>query len=306
MMRLRRAVQRQLDLLLSRRVDTRELRTVCVVLGPYRNLTTITAAIVALHPHCQVLNHAGERILNHRRLDFLRFDDPATFDAFTRYAIRISHGGRRGDYGGSITLSHAFANHPKLRELYREAFGASLVKDMIHSVFWKESLAVANHIRAHEIDVGRLLEENSRLRFLLPVRNPLDCAASNLKTGHASRFRHLNARAPIERVVEAVLGEFRWFLELHDRHSDRFFYFFEHEFGRPMLRDMAQFLQIEADERWYENAVRVFESQSPYHHSIELWEFYANAVRERFSSQPEFAGKLLEFVDGSVGAGEVL
>ena len=252
---------------------------------------------MALHPHCQVLNHAGKRILNHRRLDFLRFDDPATFDAFTRYAIRISRGGRRGGDGGSITLSHAFANHAKLRYLYHEAYGASLVKDVIHSVFWKESLAVANHVREHGIDLGRLLQENTRLRFILPVRNPLDCAASNRKTGHASRFRHLNNRAPIERVVAAVLDEFRWFLELRDRHSDRFFSFFEHEFGRPTLRDMAQFLEIEADERWCENALQVFQSQGSYHHSDKLREFYANAVGERFSSHPEFAAKLLVFLE---------
>jgi hypothetical protein len=297
MKRLGRAVQRELDLLISRRIDTQELRTVCVTLGPYRNLTTITAAILALHPHCQVLNHAGARILNHRRLDFLRYHDPATFDAFTRYAIQVSRAGRRGDYGGSITLSHAFANSPKLRAMYRAAYGASLVKQGIHSLFWKESLAVANHIREHGIDLGHLLQENARLRFLLPVRNPLDCAASNLKTAHVSRFRGLEAQASIERVMLAILDEFRWFLELQDRHPDRFFCFFEHEFGGGTLRDMAQFLEIEADERWRENAIEVFQTQGSYHHSEKLCEFYGNAVRERFSGHPDFASKLLVFLE---------
>ncbi|NNG17502.1 MAG: hypothetical protein HKM89_13585 [Gemmatimonadales bacterium] len=296
MMRLRLAARRELDLLRSRRVDTRELRTVCVALGPYRNLTTITAAILALHPHCQVLNHAGSRILNRRRLDFIRYPDPATFDAFTRYAIQISRGGRRGDYGGSITLSHAFASSPKLRDMYRAAYGASPVKDVIHSVFWKESLAVANHIRQYGVDLGDLLQENPGLRFLMPIRNPLDCAASNLKTGHASRFRGLDARAPIERVVLAILDEFRWFLELHGRYPDRFFSFFAHEFTAPTLRDMAQFLEIDANEGWCKNAVGVFEIEQSYDHPQALREFYANAVRERFSDHPEFAGRLLRFL----------
>jgi hypothetical protein len=299
MKRLGHAVRREFDLFLSRRVDTRELRTVCVVLGPYRNLTTITAAMLALHPRCQVLNHAGARILDRRRLDFLRYHDPATFDAFTRYAIQISRAGRRGDYGGSITLSHAFASSPRLKDVYRAAYGASLVKQVIRSVFWKESLVVANHIRDHRIDLGHLFQAQAGLRFLLPVRNPLDCAASNLKTGHVARFRGLDARTPIESVVLAILDEFRWFLELRDRHPDRFFSFFAHEFTRSTLRDMAGFLALEAEEQWQEAALEAFRIESPYHHSETLREFYAAAVRERLSSHPGFAAKLLKYVEGS-------
>lgn len=268
-------------------------------MGPYRNLTTITGAVLALHPHCQVLNHAGERILNRRRLDFFRFQNPATFDAFTRYAVQISRGGRRGDYGGSITLSHAFANSPKLRETYHAAYGASMVKDEIHSLFWKESLEVANHIRNHGINVGHLLHENAGLRFLLPVRNPLDCAVSNLKTGHVSRFSGLDVRAPIERVVLAILDEFRWCLELRDGHPDRFLSIFAHEFTPSTLRGLARFLELDADEGWCESSIEVFESKGQYHHSDSLREFYANAVRERFSGYPEFAGQLLVFLENS-------
>jgi hypothetical protein len=296
MTRLGRAIRSEVDLFRSRRVDTRELRTVCVALGPYRNLTTITAAMVALHPHCQVLNHAGARILNRRRLDFFRYPDSTTFDAFTRYAIHISRAGRRGDFGGSITLSHAFANSPKLREQYRAAYGTSLVKDVIHSMFWKESLAVANHIREHDVDVGRLLDDHARLRFLLPVRHPLDCAASNLKTGHVARFGGLDAQAPIERVVLAILDEFGWFLELQNRHPDRFFSFFAHECTALTLRNLAKFLEVEADEQWCEQAVEVFRSEGQYDHAHALCAFYANAVREQFSGSPEFRDKLLRYV----------
>ncbi len=294
--RLRRAVQSELDLIRSRQVDTRELRTVCVALGPYRNLTTITAAILALHPHCQVLNHAGSRILNRRRLDFLRYPDQATFEAFTRYAIQISCAGQRGDYGGSITLSHAFVNSPVLRDMYRAEYGENLRKDVIHSLFWKESLAVAHHVREHQLDLARLVQENAALRFLLPVRHPLDCAASNLKTGHVSRFRGLDARAPIERVVLAILDEFRWFLEWQDRRPDRFLCVFAHEFSKPMLRSMAQFLDITPDEKWLDNALAVFQNERSYGHSPELRDYYAAAVHERFSSHPEFGGALLAFL----------
>jgi hypothetical protein len=188
--------------------------------------------------------------------------------------------------------------------MYRGVYGASLVKDVIHSIFWKESLAVANHIRAHKVDLGHLLQRNPKLRFLLPVRNPLDCAVSNLKTGHVSRFNGLDARAPIERVVLAILAEFRWVLELQERHPDRFFCFFAHEFGRTTVGDMAGFLALEEEESWRQAALEAFDVENSYRHSEELVGFYATAVRERFSSHPGFAAKLLRFVDGTAGVGE--
>ena len=46
------------------------INSIVCLLGPYRNLSTLTASIAALHPNCQVLNHAGEKILNNDSLDF--------------------------------------------------------------------------------------------------------------------------------------------------------------------------------------------------------------------------------------------
>jgi len=288
--------RQEIDLLLSRRVDTRALRTVCVALGPYRNLTTITAAILALHPHCQVLNHAGRRVLNHPRLDFLRYHERGALDAFARYAIHISRGGRRGDYGGSITLSHAFADNPALTAKYRAAY-TSTVKDVIHSLFWKESLAVANHIRDHAVDLGLLLREEPRLRFLMPIRNPLDCAVSNLRTKHAARLRGLDVLATVEQVILAILGEIHWFLELRSRHPDRFYCFFAHEFGPQTLSDMARLLDIEVDEHWHEDALDVFRDRAGYDHGAKLRTFYVSAVHEWFSDDPAIAARLVQFVD---------
>jgi hypothetical protein len=49
-------------------ISTEQVKTVCLALGPYRNLTT---SLLFLHPTCQVLNHGGQRILGDRRLDWL-------------------------------------------------------------------------------------------------------------------------------------------------------------------------------------------------------------------------------------------
>jgi hypothetical protein len=69
-----------------------------MTLGPYRNLTTLTASVLFLHPNCQVLNHAGNRIFGDEELDFIANYNNEIFEAFTRYAIYISQKGTRGDY----------------------------------------------------------------------------------------------------------------------------------------------------------------------------------------------------------------
>src|SRR6185436_15572703 len=73
-----------------------------VLLGPYRNLTTLTTAVLALHPNVQALNHAAERLWRRDGLDFVAEPTAAVFTQFLATAMRESEGGSRGDYGGSI------------------------------------------------------------------------------------------------------------------------------------------------------------------------------------------------------------
>lgn len=87
-------------------------RVVGAFLGPYRNLTTLTASVLALHPHVQVLNHAGRRLLKQPELDFIT--EPSTWNRFCEVALAESRGGTAGLHGGSITHSHAFES-PKIR-----------------------------------------------------------------------------------------------------------------------------------------------------------------------------------------------
>jgi len=179
--------------------------------------------------------------------------------------------------------------------LYNKTFGNQLLKDKVNCLFWKESLRVSNHIRDNNVDLGTIFSRNDKLRFLLPVRNPLDCAMSNLKRGHVRHFTNLNRESSMEEVTTEILREFLWFLRLKEKYPTRFFFFFEHDFGTDTLRDMAGFLGIEPDEQWCKNSLAVFEVKSSYEHSEDLRDFYNNLVRERFSSYPEFSEKLLHF-----------
>ncbi|MEM7479491.1 MAG: hypothetical protein AAF483_31280, partial [Planctomycetota bacterium] len=76
------------DLVESLTRDIGECQSVCLALGPYRNLTTLTAATLFLHPNCQVLNHAGSRIYGNTEVDFLADYSRERFDRFIQFAIQ--------------------------------------------------------------------------------------------------------------------------------------------------------------------------------------------------------------------------
>ena len=153
-------IEKERDLRACDNVCTETLRTVCLTLGPYRNLTTLTASVLYLHPRCQVLNHAGGRVFGDPRIDFLANYSEETFERFVRYALRASQTGRRGKHGGSIRHSHAVEDRPQMRE----AIGAMAPKDQPICLVWKESLRTGNHIRRNGVDLGEMLKTFKALK----------------------------------------------------------------------------------------------------------------------------------------------
>jgi hypothetical protein len=282
------------DIDASRGIDISNCRTVCLALGPYRNLTTLTAATLFLHPNCQVLNHAGQRIYGSTELDFLCNYSLETFERFMRYAIHISAGGARGDFGGSITHSHAFDDGYAMKQLFERA-GGCLTKSDIRSLFWKESLLTANHIRAKQVDLADIFRQEPRLRFLLPVRHPLDCAVSNLKTGHFCRFAGIGENPDVRQVAEAILEELSWTATLAERFPGRFFVFYEHSIGPDVLRQLARFLQIEPLPEWIVQAMAAMDIKAGYAHEAGLLQWYQEQVAQRFAGLPKMAVQLLRF-----------
>jgi hypothetical protein len=284
------------DIAAARKIAIDDVRSVCLFLGPYRNLTTLTASVLFLHPQCQVLNHAASRIFGDKRIDFLDDYDDEKFRTFVQYAIHASGAGGRGKIGGSIIHSHAFDEEHATKKLF-EASRGELIKRKIRALVWKESLRTSNHIRKHHTDLDAIFARNPRLRFLLPVRNPIDTATSNLKSGHAPLFSGITSDSPVERVVEAILDEFAWIEGLRKKHPDRFFIFFEHEFGASTLEALAEFLQLEPDPQWCRNALAAFEIKKRYEHSAALVERYREWVTQKFAHAPRFQHNLLRFVE---------
>jgi hypothetical protein len=287
-------VAKEFHLLGSKNIPIDSLRTVCLALGPYRNLTTLTASLLFLHPNCQVLNHAGQRIFYDDRLDFIKEYSEERFAGFCRYAINISRKGKRGDYGGSITHSHAFDDKHRMATTFKAA-SLPLIKNNITALFWKESLRTSNHIRDNNVDLDKLFAQNKKVRFLLPIRNPLDCALSNKKTGHVKIFHGLDKSSPMEAVCDAILDEYLWFKNLESRNPDRFACYFEHEPCREILLRIAALLELPPVEDWLANAAKAFEIKAGYSHPESLVTFYRDSIDKRFSSYPDFAEKLLRF-----------
>ena len=275
-------------------IDIGHCRTVCLTLGPYRNLTTLTAAVLFLHPNCQVLNHAGDRIFDNSEVNFLSGYTRDKFNNFISYAAKISSGGKRGDYGGSITYSHAFDSTRPISNIVNNP-GQNLLKEKIDCLYWKESLRTSNFIKDNNINLEFIFEKEERLRFLMPVRNPLDCAKSNLKTGHAYRFNDINESSGIEDVVKAILKEFHWFATYKRRFPDRFFYYFENSISYEMIENLADFLKLEKDKDWLLNARSAMVTVSGYKHDKTLIDFYRKAVEKQFADMNDLQEKLLSF-----------
>ena len=285
-----------IDLRMSRALDIEDIASVCLALGPYRNLTTLTAAMLFLHPNCQVLNHAGVRIFGNRKIDFLSGYDRNKLDRFVQFAVRISGKGMRGVLGGSITYSHAFDSGHEMRKIFQST-GFEMTKKRIKCLFWKESLRTSNVIRQRQVDLADIFQKEERLRFLLPIRHPLDCAVSNLKNGQAGIFRELNRAPSIFDVVQAILDEIFWFANYKNEFPNRFFYFFEHEISRAMLVHLAEFLQMEADEDWISNALSAMKIKTGYVHDRKLIRFYRDYVNEKASRLPELYEGLMAFME---------
>jgi hypothetical protein len=266
---------------------------VCLFLGPYRNLTTLTASILQLHPQCQVLNHAGGRVLRDSNLNFLDGYSDEKLANFCGFALTASEEGARGAKGGSITRSHAF-DHSVLRAAYERRYAGRPDKNDV-CVVWKESALVSRYLR-RRVDLPGLLTAAKRLRFLLPIRNPLDCTQSNVRLQASLSDGRTD---PVE-VLRRVLRDIRWFQQLAAAHPDRFYSFYEFEFGESVVNRLRTFLSIDEDEQWAEDAVACFRViGASYEHPPSFVDAYERLVEELFADEPRTVDDLMRFASAA-------
>jgi len=280
----------------SKIIDIKSCTTICLALGPYRNLSTLTSATLFLHPNCQVLNHAGNRIHWRGSINFISNFSIKKLNRFIQFAIVASAGGVRGSLGGSITYAHAFDSKYELSKIFKES-NMGLVKEDITCLFWKEPLLNVNLIRKSNFNFEKVFAMDKRLKFLLPIRNPMDSAQSNIAFGTARKFEGIVKHPNKAQVTEAILKEILWFVELHRKYSGSFFFFFEYDTTKEMFANMASFLALAPSITWVEQATSVMQISSKYTHEQSLFKFYKDKVKELFHEFPNVKEGLLKFVD---------
>ena len=272
-----------------------DISTLAILLGPYRNLTTLISSVFALHPEIQVLNHAGQRVFSLPEINFFSSYSTQRFDDFLRYALYISQGGKRGMYGGSILHSHAFVNNPEIRQAYTERYGESKVAESVGCILWKEPMLVTQLIQQNNIDLVALASTESRLRFLLPVRNPFDCAFSHLQTGSMAAYFGEPGRVSVEQILEGILQIIVWFVDMMQRCPQQFMLIDQHALSHITSPEVTDFLAVSNDSIWEKTVQQVVHVKPSYPVDNALRNFYIKRIDQYFSTKPEIADLLLAY-----------
>jgi len=274
------------------------LRKLCCSLGPNRNLTTLVAGLMASHPQCRVLNHAGKRIFPLPEVNFLSEYSPETFERFIRYAVYLSDRGKHGLYGGSIEHSHAFET-PEMRKLHDTWSPRKEPASGLRVLYWKESAVLTRYVRENQVSLQDLVKQESRLCFLMPVRNPLDCASSIVRKGRARLHLGDASITTVEAAIDAILVQLAWFLDLQDACPDSCFTFTQRDLNRETVCRLAAFLDIDPDEEWITDCLKTWELKPGYQHEPAHVTQYRNLIERYFENRPAWRERLSEFVPDS-------
>jgi len=269
----------------------KDIHTVAVFLGPYRNLTTITASLLSLHPNCQVLNHGRARVFGNSKINFLQHPSQDTINNFLKFACYASKYGRQGVYGGSITKSHAFKSE-SIKQLYFNRY-PSKIKNNVRLLVWKDSHAITNYIRRNKIEVSNLLKNLPQLKFILPVRNPIDCAISNIRTKH-DKFFGSKITNTID-CVDQIFSEFLFFLNLQKQFPQYFYHFFEQDIPLA-LPELIQLYNLRLDEQWLFDIKKCYIPVDKKYERAAFTKECISLVKQKFDKFPQFQQKLIQLI----------
>ena len=247
------------------------INTICIMVGSYRNLTTLTSATLMLHPEVQVVNHKYSFNEN-CDTDFLVSYSKNKVDNFIKKIIEIAGDevSVSGD-GGVISKSHAFLEHKIMRDVFNNRY-SNTDKKNVKSIIWKESHRNTNLIRKN--DVNLLISKDSRFRFFLPIRNPMDCAMSNMN-GYKKYFGADTESK--EDVMRGLFEIYSWFFDLQKKYPKRFMYLFENDFKENLLK-LENFLKIQHNKDWYKDVNDVWELKNNYKHEQDFINLYKSLV----------------------------
>jgi len=200
-------------------------------------------------------------------------------------------------YGGSIIYSHAFDDE-KMRSAYHLRFGQSRLKPRIRSVLWKGAARFTGHVRRNHIDLLKAARRHERLRFLMPIRNPLKCANSNKRTGHWTLIHEDPDPPPADvcDIVRLLVRTIGWFLDLEQQNPQQFMAYHEVDYNELTLRRLARHLNLEAPDSWLADCAPLYVAGRKYDYAPALIDAYSAAIDEYVSHHPEARNKLQSYL----------
>ncbi|HTJ78610.1 MAG TPA: hypothetical protein VL357_06400 [Rariglobus sp.] len=266
--------------------------TVCLFYGFSRNLTTLFASLFSLHPKCQVLNHSSKVILAEKD-NFLAVRTPKSLEKFIQSAIKNSSKNIKG-VGGSIVSSHAFTTSFSSEEIstrYQARFGTETMKNEIESLVWKDAAHMTDFLEDNGISALEVAAAYPEVRFILPIRNLVDCILSNV-TKHKGRW----GNHTIEEIAEIIIRRTRDFLEMEKKCPAQFMHFFQDEVDAKTVARLGEFMGLEASPQWNQDFLDCYILKPSDGTSAEFKKTYSNLVRQYLSGSPE-AAKFLSFAE---------
>jgi hypothetical protein len=270
----------------------------CLTLTAYRSLTTLTFATLGLHPHIQVMNHGFASVEASGALALFEAPDDAGLDRLARTLHRLSLGGTAGQEGGNIRFSHAFAfDHIAMRDAYATLNGDRLAKSPVRVVAWKEGSRLREHLIARGVDPIALAARFDRLRFVNPIRDPIDQACA-LHGFHAEPGLHpvpaSLGTTDLPAIMRYVLRAAAEAYDAAQRRPDRFLCFTEREIGLALLRRLADFLEVEPSGAWLAAALSAFRVTRSYPRLPEPIRLLDRLLGEAYHDRPDFVAFIRE------------
>jgi len=239
------------------------VKTIAVYLGANRSLTTISAAMLALHPDVTVLNHAFTRIFADPANDFLVEPTPEKLASFATAACEMALGGERGAVGGHILHSHAFGE-ATLRQTYLDRYGWD-AKPQSTCLLWKDATRVTNYLINNRIALDAVARSLPALRFVIMVRNPVDICISSIRKGYSERLVGAEHKNSLKHVFTHMIKLFAWFSKAAAANPAQFRFIYQDELiDRARLIELCRFLDISADENWLDDIARLIRLRPSY------------------------------------------
>lgn len=248
------------------------INTVCMTIVASRNLTTLFASLCMLHPEIQVLNHFPS-INNNPNTNFLIQYSDDKLENFVKKVDQINKDSVKiPREGGVITKAHAFNSDEDMRNAFFDRFSGEH-KRARKSIVWKDSYR--NTLALQKCDLDHLFSNTDKLRFILTVRNPMDCAVSSSKSrGYSQYFRDGSK----EGILQELFERYEWFFDLQERFPEYFMCFFEFDPSDDLLNRLQSFLRVGNDEVWKKDFLRLWKMKSTYNHSHEFKAQYLSHV----------------------------